>query len=206
MDNETLKLTSADGFFGDVVVYLVALQGFVHSTEIYNRGSAVRWPADDTAEMHAKQMRMSLTWTPVELMKVVCANQTPTFLNFETAGMPIEPDAVLNLGAIEPLLFSFGQAMVTNYYERYLDDIQGAHTKSSTNWPSLWRFGRVVRNAMAHGGRIRIDSKNATPVNWRSLSYSYKDNDRLVLHGDIWPGDLVYLLREMDRARRRASG
>jgi hypothetical protein len=48
-------------------------------------------------------------------------------------------------------------------------------------------------------------SKTAAPVNWRSLSYSYKDNDRLVLHGDIWPGDLVYLLREMDRARRRAS-
>jgi hypothetical protein len=57
-----LKLTTADGFFGDVVVYLVALQGFVHSTEIYNRGSAERWPADDTAEIHAKQMRMSLTW------------------------------------------------------------------------------------------------------------------------------------------------
>jgi hypothetical protein len=56
---------------------------------------------------------------------------------------------------------------------------------------------------MAHGGRIRIDNK---PVNWRSLSYSYKDNDRLVLHGDIWLGDLIYLLREMDRTRSRPGG
>jgi hypothetical protein len=204
--SKVLRLTTLDGFFDDVVVYLVALQGFVHSTEIYNRGSAVRWPMDDAAEIHAKQMQMSLTWAPTELMKVVCANQRPTFINFEIADQPIEPNAVLSLGAVEPLLFSFGQAMITNYYERYLDEVQGAYTKSSANWPSLWRFGRVVRNAMAHGGRIRIDKKNAAPVNWRSLSYAYEDNDRLVLHGDIWPGDLVYLLKEMDSARSGVAG
>jgi hypothetical protein len=38
-----ITVTPANGYFAHLVVYLVALQGFVHSTEIYNAGSAKRW-------------------------------------------------------------------------------------------------------------------------------------------------------------------
>jgi hypothetical protein len=196
-----ITVTPANGYFAHLVVYLVALQGFVHSTEIYNTGSAKRWPADDVVILDAKQAQMRLTFAPLSLLTTVCLNQKPVSLRLSETTKSIELNANLNLGAIEPLLFSFGQAMVTNYFEEYRDEIEGTFTDNPAKWPPVWNFARVVRNAMSHGGHINIKNRNSLPARWRSLTYSYADNDRQVLHTDIWPGDLFYLLSEMDVAR-----
>lgn len=58
---------------------------------------------------------------------------------------------------------------------------------------------------MSHGGHINIKNENSLPVRWRNLIYSHADNDRQILHTDIWPGDLFYLLREMDVARQTSG-
>lgn len=193
-----ITFTSAHGFFDDLVVYLVALQGFLHSTEIYNGGYARPWNADETGLMDAKQVGKRLEWVPAPLVATVCRNDWPEFLDLtETDADPIAPGAQLNLGAIGPLMFSFGQSTITNYYERYKDEIVqtwGAYE----HWPPIWSFGRVVRNAMSHGGKIVFKNQKASAVRWRDLIYSPEDNGRLVLHGDLWPGDIFYLLAEME--------
>lgn len=48
---------------------------------------------------------------------------------------------------------------------------------------------------------IDFRNRNANSVSWRGLSYSPKDNGRPLLHADIWPGDIFYLLEEMDDVR-----
>jgi hypothetical protein len=195
-----LELTSADGFFEDAVVYFVAFQSFMHSIEIYQAGAATKWPDDDIAAFDAKQVGTRLSWAPTPLMNDVCSNRMPSSLKFvETVQEPIAPDAVLNLGAIDPLLFSFGQAMITNYFERQQETIERNFSKDRSKWPAVWNFGRVVRNSVSHGGRIYIENKKVPPVAWRKLSYSFADNDRAILHRDLWPADLIYLLRDMDR-------
>lgn len=97
-------------------------------------------------------MNKRLEWAPASLVATVCRNDWPEFLDLtETDADPIKPDAHLNMGAIGPLMFSFGQSTVTNYFERYVDEINelaGPHK----DWPPVWNFGRVVRNAMSHGG------------------------------------------------------
>jgi hypothetical protein len=201
-----LELTPADGFFDDAVVYFVAFQSFVHSTEIYNAGVAVKWPDNDVASFDAKQVGMRLSWAPTLLMNDICANRMPSSLKFvEAVQEPIATDAVLNLGAIDPLLYSFGQAMITNYFERQLKNIERTFSKDRSRWPAVWNFGRVVRNSMSHGGRIFFENKKAPAVSWRQLSYSPADNDRVILHRDLWPADLIYLLRDMDQFVRSTS-
>lgn len=201
-----LELTPADGFFEDAVVYFVAFQSFVHSTEIYSAGSAVKWPDDDIASFDAKQVGTRLSWTPAPVMNSICANRMPSSLKFiEAVQEPITQDAILNLGAIDPLLSSFGQAIITNYFERHLKEIERAFSKDRSKWPTVWNFGRVVRNSMSHGGRIYFENEKALPVSWRALSYSPADNDKVILHRDLWPADLIYLLRDMDQFVRSTS-
>lgn len=196
----SLELTPADGFFEDAVVYFVAFLSFMHSIEIYRAGIATKWPDDDIAVFDAKQVGVRLSWAPTSLMNDICANRMPSSLKFiEAVQEPIAADAVLNLGAIDPLLFSFGQAMITNYFERQLKGIERTFSRDRSKWPAVWNFGRVVRNSMSHGGRIYFENKKAPPVFWRGLSYSPTDNDRVILHRDLWPADLVYLLRDMDQ-------
>jgi hypothetical protein len=68
----------------------------------------------------------------------------------------------------------------------------------SQNWPPVWNFGRVIRNAFAHGGRIDFQNPKAPPVNWRTLSYSPADNGRTILFGDVTPVEVIYLMSDMD--------
>jgi Cu/Ag efflux protein CusF len=109
------------------------------------------------------------------------------------------PDAALEMGALTMLFQTFAQALATNYFERHKLQMQQAHSGTS-QWPAVWNFARVVRNAMAHGGKISILNKDAKPVTWKGLTYSYADNGRDILRNDLWPGDFFDLIQEMDAA------
>lgn len=203
--NRRVIVTPNDGFFDDLVVYFFAFQSFVHTVAVYNAGVEKGWPDDDVASFDAKQANARLNWAPAPLLRTVCANRKPSTIEFDEAHNDLSGAGALNLGAIDPLLFSFGQSLITNYYERYLAEIEGKWGNDRTRWPGVWNFGRVLRNAMSHGGRIDFRNKNASSVKWRGLIYSPADEGRLVLHTDLWPGDLYYLLREMDEARKNLT-
>lgn len=92
---------------------------------------------------------------------------------------------------------TFGQALATSFFEGHRNAIDGKFGNIAT-WPPVWNFARVVRNAMSHGGVINIQNPNAAPVHWNGLTYAPADNGRRILHTDLWPGDLMDLLIEMD--------
>jgi hypothetical protein len=63
--------------------------------------------------------------------------------------------------------------------------------------PPILVFGRVIRNAISHGGRCDIRGKKAQPVNWYHLTYSSDDNGRQIINEDIIFADLLILMFEM---------
>ncbi|MCS3729223.1 hypothetical protein [Bradyrhizobium betae] len=83
------------------------------------------------------------------------------------------------------------------FFESYNDWLYQKH-KHPDNWPEVWRFGRIVRNAIAHGGKIDVRQKEA-PASWRGLSYSAADNGRDIVSrvGDLATGDVFTLMIEM---------
>jgi hypothetical protein len=90
--------------------------------------------------------------------------------------------------------------LFVEFYETYRGFIHGAYRKPE-RYPPLWRFARVVRNSVAHGGCITILDSKESPATWRSLSYSYADNGRSIIGGheaDLSPGDLILLMFEMN--------
>lgn len=112
--------------------------------------------------------------------------------------MSIDGQAALSLGAFEIPLTSFAGSMFTGYYERHKPHIESIFGKNPHEWPTAWNFGRVVRNAIAHGGTIKFNNLDAPAVSWKGLTYSPSNNKRRIMNTDIWPADLIYLMMDLE--------
>jgi hypothetical protein len=88
----------------------------------------------------------------------------------------------------------------SEFYESYKDWIHSQSGRRTNNWPPEWRFARVIRNAISHGGEIVIDNPTEPPASWYGLTYSRADNGRRpigVRDADLGIGDLLVLMFEM---------
>jgi hypothetical protein len=193
------RVTAQERYFADFETYLVALHGFALVAEAATSGTASMYRASDAVTLGCKQSPEQWVWIPALTVALLARNISPLEAALERIHCRLPaPNERLNLGALETLLYNFGQALATNFYERHRSKAEAKFGTNPASWPSVWNFGRVVRNAMSHGGKIDIRNANAVPVQWRGLRYSSSDNGRQVLHTDLWPGDLFNLILEMD--------
>jgi hypothetical protein len=81
------------------------------------------------------------------------------------------------------------------YFEKNVDAIFARH-RGKRHWPNVLNFGRIVRNAFAHGGNVSIT--DGIPGDWNGVNYSPSVNGRRVLYNDLSAGDLTLLMVEMD--------
>jgi hypothetical protein len=90
--------------------------------------------------------------------------------------------------AISPLFVTF--------FENHKSWLEGSRGADPYNWPDVLNFGRVVRNASSHGGKLNF-TRTARPVTWHNLTYDpAKDQGRLI-GADLPMADLLILMLEM---------
>ena len=193
-------LDSGARFYDDVLTYVMAFIGLVHMIEVGSSGTSAPYAPSDTATFDCARSSASWVWCPREAVLDLASNAVPARLRIERIthanGLPTGP---LQLGAVAALLAGYGQVLATNYFERHRPQIEARFGNDPNSaWPGVWNFARVIRNAMSHKGMIHFDNPKATPVSWKGLEYSPRDNGRPVLHTDLWPGDLIDMLIEMD--------
>lgn len=86
------------------------------------------------------------------------------------------------------------------FYEAFSDFIYDKYGKVK-NWPAFWRFARVVRNSISHGGKVAIDNEKDEPVEWYGLRYSFANRGHPIIgvpFADLNVGDLIVLMFEMN--------
>lgn len=86
------------------------------------------------------------------------------------------------------------------FYESYRQAVFATY-QGQDNWPEVWRFARVVRNGLSHGGCISIERATERPARWYGLTYSHANNGHRfigVLDADMSLGDFLVLMFEMD--------
>lgn len=88
----------------------------------------------------------------------------------------------------------------TNFYERQAEWLADNVSTDPNQWPMLFRFARVIRNAVVHFGVVTIRNANSQPVSWSGLTYSPADNGRAIYVNDMNTGDFIALMVEIDRA------
>jgi hypothetical protein len=189
---------SRDKCFDDVANYLITMIALTLTTELYVQGYASRYAPNDRAILETKQVGKRLVIYPHTLLDEMYANRWPTRLIVEEEPIQIPTSATLNLGIFERQFLALERSMFINYFEHQRPHIDAKHHGDTTRWPAEWNFARIVRNALAHNDEVVFSNLQAVPVNWHGLTYSPADNGRKILHSDLWPADLIYLLRELD--------
>ncbi len=91
-----------------------------------------------------------------------------------------------------------------DFYERYRPWVESAYGKQS-NWPDVFYFARLVRNAISHGGALHFTHDPKRTALWHHLSYDFGHHGTQIIgpRGAFSPADLVFLMMdasdELDR-------
>jgi hypothetical protein len=130
----------------------------------------------------------------------------PPALEFDIWSAGINKSPQVTFGFVAIVANIMGPIFVEFFedYRRWVGDKFG----HPDNWPPVWSFARVVRNSIAHGGRVNIENPNAKPVSWYGLSYSPADNGRRIIgvrYPDLSSGDLILMMFEMSDALDEAG-
>ncbi|MBB4132272.1 hypothetical protein [Xanthomonas sp. 3075] len=193
-------VTGEKRFFSDFMAYLISLLGVVMCLEAARSGSSSAYRSDDSISISSRLSPARWIWKPSSAISDLGFNFVPFELQLERQSYVADEDAPgeLPLGSIASMLYCYGQALGTNYFERNKVFVQKKYGVEQKYWPEVWQFAAVVRNAMAHGGEVHFLNPKAMPVEWKGVRYSPIDNGRKLLHHDLWPGDLMDLISEMD--------
>lgn len=86
----------------------------------------------------------------------------------------------------------------TSHYDACYQWLRANKMTNTESWPMTVDFARLIRNAASHGGRV--DQRNSTyrTLQWKDLSYSAADHGRVILGREIFLGDLLSLMIELD--------
>jgi hypothetical protein len=133
------------------------------------------------------------------VLEELLANRWPTSLRIDEA--PIAQVTPTYSNCLTGLQGVHG-AMIANAFVQYFEAnrgrIEAKYGNAPQAWPGTWNFGRVIRNAFAHGGTINISNNGAAPVTWRTLSYSAAQNGLQLLYNDLTAVEVILLIEEMD--------
>lgn len=193
-----LRIGDQEPIFIPIGTFLTSLMGFAALADIYHSAEpAGAWGPDHVMVLDAMSAGQRLVCAAHELPKRLLRNWWPSEFVFKYTDLPpdLTDDKAITLGEIAPFLQGAMQAMFVSFYEDHVGVLKTKFGESHKGWPGSWRFGWVVRNALSHGGKAEI--RKDTSVSWKGLTFTKADHMRPVILVDLWPGDLIMLMKDM---------
>ena len=97
---------------------------------------------------------------------------------------------------IETLNYIVSPFFITFYENNYLA-AEAKFTRNYSIWPSSWRMGWVVRNALSHNRKIYFRDMSTTPISWREATISPADQN-IEIEKYLNFTDILLLLFDME--------
>jgi hypothetical protein len=191
-------------FFDDLVSLLVSMASLGMATEAHNFGYRPAFKQNERVVLSGSSnvSNTSLLFSPYTLLQPIAKNGWPTVIEFEEQPLDVSLNTLQNypvkLTGVSGLNSMMIQSAYVHYFETIRPQIKTQYGSNTTEWPDVWNFGRVIRNAFSHGGCINFLNPNAQSVNWKTLTYSPSDNGRQVLYRDLASVDIILLMEDMD--------
>lgn len=138
---------------------------------------------------------VEVEFDPHEVLGPISRFVWPSIIHLGLRQGSRRPPATLNPTAVQLLMGSLYEHAFITYYEKNVAQVVAKH-KGKRHWPNALTFGRIVRNAFAHGGTVNIT--DGISASWGNVNYSPADNGRRVLYNDLSQGDLTLLMLDMD--------
>jgi hypothetical protein len=188
-------------FFDSLVAFTASVSSLGVALAAQRNGSASGFPPNEYVALTGNPAvaGVEFHFYPHNMLSTLVSNGWPTTLVIDES--PINPSLTAHPLTLTGLQGVHG-AMIANAFVKYFEETrllaEAKYSKDTQQWPAVWNFGRVMRNALGHKGEIKFKNPKAQPVAWKSLSYSPSDNGRLVLYKDVTAVELILLMEDMD--------
>lgn len=190
-------------FFDELVSFLAAFGALAVALRSYGGEPAPALGPKQVIGFQGSHLsNLSLSYSPGAILTEAAQNRLPTSIQLaEGPRTTIPPGDPTSLTSVSELSISLIGSALVRYYESVVPMVRDKFGSANTNWPPVWNFGRIIRNALVHhGGRINFDNPRAQPVSWRSLTLGPTDNGRQVMFVDIASVEIILLMEDMDAA------
>ncbi len=122
---------------------------------------------------------------------------------FRPAGLDTPPDTDKTTRGFVSIMTRVASTIVANFYDEHFPLFETSLGTDVYSWPAIFNFTRVVRNAISHRNRVYFKNPDAPAVLWRQFSYHPKDNGKLLVGGDMFVAELLFLLLEAAKEMNR---
>lgn len=196
MSAGTVTLTpQTHRFFHQLATAQAATVSYIVST-IARTGGDIAVPLGGPISQVCFTRPEEVQFNPIEVLDPISKNYAwpeEIHLTFQYGGGP--PPVNQNPNSVQLLMGSLYEHAFITYLAKNEAAIRATHG-GNKHWPDVLKFGRIVRNAFAHGGTLNIT--DGISGSWGGISYSEAKNSRRVLYNDLSAGDLTVLMLEMD--------
>ena len=184
-------------FFNQLATAQAATAAYYLGHVMQAGGNVIPFTASSPVSQVCNTRAEELEFDASEVLGPLSKQTWPSVIHLKFHPGTGKAPATENPSAMQYLMGSFYEHAFITYFEKSRADIKAKYG-GKKNWPSDLSFGRIVRNAFAHGGTLNItDGISGT---WGGISYSPAANGRRVLYNDLTSADLTLLMVDMDSA------
>lgn len=205
---EKIYQRNKHNFFDSLTAFFVSHASYPIAFRAQINGSINSYNANDKIGFAGfpDVSNIGISLKPKNLMEIIAKDGWPTTLELEVHNLDPNKRSKnfskmpnTKLTGLQGLFNSTAVPMYVEYYESNINKVRKKFGNDPSNWPKVWNFGRVVRNAFSHGGEVFFSNPKSKLVSWKGLYYSPKDNGRQVLFNDMGIADVIILLEEIDQ-------
>jgi|GEM_PF-1608173 len=188
------------GFYTELNILLVALQGMGVASELILTGKVNHRPGDFLT-IEAKHLDIQIRIPMVGPIQAALANTEPTLIEIEVIeGRKKGVDLLYATSGFQKFVDAIFLPFLVCYFEKYKHEITEKYSAGRDTWPNAWQMGWAIRNAASHNGRV-FASKTAKAIFWRELTFSPHDEPHKNLLKLINGGDIFILMLEMESTK-----
>lgn len=196
-DQPVVVRPAAHRFFSQLSTAQAALSGYLMGHHGY-AGNFRQFERSEAVSQTCFTEPVELEMFPASVMDPIMRREWAEEIEIRFHAYPGERTRYPHPTGIQRLMGSVYEHAFISYFENVHDLIIDHHGDAPAAWPEPINFGRIVRNAFAHGGTIDIRNANAAAVTWRGVTYSAAQNGRQVMYQDLTAGDVTLLMFDVD--------
>jgi hypothetical protein len=192
-------------FFDELVALFVNLGSFNAATESFWSSSSTKIPESPNHTINLYGHTAHVSFPIYSLMHEVVRNVWPDSLQLRihpasTVLGSFQNPIELQSAGIEKMITQLVGATFLKYYERNASRPKIAYPGGPKAWPELWRFAWLLRNAIAHGDKWKIDDQTFPATVWNGVSVSPNDANQpwYNISKYIGGGDLILLMEQLN--------
>ena len=199
----TYRIVKSTGFYPQLNVLLIALQGMAIAANLRSTGRFDSQPGDYLT-IQAKHLRKEVRLPLVGPVETALLNRKPDEVHVTLVHEQTTCCHTYSTDGFADFVDAIFLPFLVSYYEQHLSEIKVKYGTKHSSWPASWQMAKVLRNATSHAGRAFTKTAQQA-VSWSGLTFGPSDEPAKSILSLVNGADILILFLEMEEARTSIS-